>query len=104
MEDGLSVEIDDYTVRVFGELDLYTEPILLETVGKLPLWSEIEVVVDLGECTFMDCAGLHGLLRCSAVVKDAGGKMVLRMPSLAVRRVLELSGVNGDAPFEIEPD
>jgi anti-sigma B factor antagonist len=103
MEDGLSVEIDDYTVRVSGELDLHTEPILLQTVGQLPLRPEVRVVVDLGECTFMDSAGLHGLFRCSAVVHDAGGKVVLRMPSRAVLRVLELSGVDGDAPFDIEP-
>jgi len=61
------------TVRVWGEVDVQTSPVLDEQLQSVLDQGPSSVVVDLGEVTFLDSTGLSvliaGLKRCQA----AGG-------------------------------
>jgi len=82
-------EADRPVVVARGELDVATTESLQKAVidaiaGGSP------VVLDLAGISFMDSTGLAGLIALRRV--DAvGDRLVLRRPSEAVRRVLELT-------------
>lgn len=83
---------DRDVVVVRGELDLATVPAvrerLVEALGRRP----DRLVLDLSGCAFADCTALTLLLqvRCAATLQ--GTTLVLRRPSPAVRRLLEVTG------------
>jgi anti-sigma B factor antagonist len=52
----------DIVLRVAGELDVATEPILTEALAAVRTARHHRVVVDLARVTFMDCHGLSALL------------------------------------------
>jgi anti-anti-sigma factor len=83
----VDVQLEERTALLVGELDMaYTESLataltpLLEQPG--------DVVVDLAHLSFIDSSGLLALLRTADRISD--GRLVLRNPSEAVRRVLDL--------------
>lgn len=62
------------TLRVVGEVDIQTSPILQEQLSRVLDEGSISVVIDFQEVTFLDSTGLSvliaGLKRC----QSAGGK------------------------------
>jgi anti-anti-sigma factor len=76
-----------------GEVDLAAED---------RLWSCVEracgggppVVVDCSQVTFMGSAGIHVLIRAYQRLGSRPGAVVVRNPSVQVRRVLSLTGVD----------
>lgn len=80
----------DTIVRVRGEVDLSTVELLRRRIGRARRASDdAEVVIDLGEVTFIDSAGLCELVRPAV----AGCEVTLVRPSDAVRRLIRLAGV-----------
>jgi anti-anti-sigma factor len=81
-------------VAVSGEVDVCTKaqlqqallPIIRERSGRLML--------DLSGVSFMDCAGLRGLLATRRQAELRGGCMRLIAASAAVRRIIELTGAH----------
>ncbi len=71
-------------VTVRGEVDMANACQLVDAIEAAGT-----AVVDLSGVTFIDSAGLHGLLRAQAAGRERGDAMILRHPSDAVRRVLE---------------
>jgi anti-sigma B factor antagonist len=86
-------ELGDGELRLIGEIDMDTSPILRRHLEADPLIT----VIDLREVTFVDSTGLNVLINANRVRADG---LVLRSPAGAVARVLELSGV--DRMFRIE--
>lgn len=88
------------TVR--GELDLVSAPALRGKLHDATAGSPGEVVVDLERLDFLDSTGISVLVDALKRAEDAGGRMRLRSPTPAVRRVLEVTGLLGlfglDAP------
>jgi anti-sigma B factor antagonist len=84
-----------YVVEVGGELDLYTAPRLSSQLGELIAGGVTHLVVDLTETTFIDSTALHVLLDARKRVRAEGGELVLVCPSPQVRRVFEVTGVDG---------
>jgi anti-sigma B factor antagonist len=78
---------------VEGEIDAHSAPALSTAVAKLP--EAPVVIMDLHGVGFMDSSGLRVLLETSRRAAEAGKKLVLRRPQDAVRRVIEVSGLNG---------
>ncbi len=80
-------------VRVSGEIDIQTSPILEEHLVAAADGGLTSVVVDLAEVTFLDSTGLSvligGLKRC----QEAGGEMRLAGLRPNVRKVLEVTGL-----------
>jgi anti-sigma B factor antagonist len=80
-------------LRVSGELDLYTAPLLTEAVHNQARAGQ-RVVVDLEKVSFMDSTGVSALI---GVIQDAGRNgwelAVARRLSPEVSRVMHLSGL-----------
>ena len=96
---SLAQEVEDDVVRMrlFGELDLATVPDLehgLEHAGDL---APRAMVLDLGELTFIDSAGLRAILSA----KKARQGLTLIGGNSTVRRMFELTRnehlLDGDA-------
>lgn len=79
---------DGWTLE--GEIDAHTAPALAEAMADLPAG---DVTVDVAGITFMDSSGLRVLVEVSSRVRHAGGALILRHPAAAVRRVVEISGL-----------
>lgn len=82
-------------IRVRGELDLATAPVLIEQLAG----NEGPLVFDLRETSFLDSSGLRALL---TVTRADGGSASVICPAGAPRRILEMSGV--DKLFDLYED
>jgi anti-anti-sigma factor len=78
-------------LRLEGELDLATAPFLKEAL--VDLGSERDVHLDLALLTFLDSSGLHVIVALARSL-DGSRSVVLVNPSTAVRRCLELTGID----------
>ncbi len=76
-------------VTVRGEIDMYTIGQLVDAITTVASTA----VVDLCGVTFIDSTGLKGLLRAQKAARQRGDELILRHPSKAVRRLLELTGL-----------
>jgi anti-anti-sigma factor len=91
----LVVDTSDGTalVRPSGELDLATAPTLGRALTLLLREEHRAVVMDLSLLTFSDCAGLRPIRRAVREGARTGIRVELRDPVPAVRRVLDLTGL-----------
>ena len=92
---GLTVERYDSvaTVVVSGELDLATAPRLSAAVadhGDAKL-----LVLDMNATTFIDSTGVRALLHADRRGLGSGSRLVVVAGDGAVRRLLELCGLDG---------
>jgi anti-sigma B factor antagonist len=90
---GLSVRVDDQgrtaRVELAGYLDLGTAPQLREVLGELLRHPELEeVVLNVGEVSFCDAAGLAPLLKTLLALRERGGSLRLEEPQPALLRLL----------------
>jgi len=85
-------------LRVEGELDLATAPLLMEAL--VDLGSERDVHLDLALLTFLDSSGLHAIVALARSF-DGNRSVVLVNPSTAVRRILEITGIDKHPAVEI---
>jgi len=80
-------------VRVSGEVDIQTSPVLEEQLQSLLDQGVSSIRVDLGDVSFLDSTGLSvlvgGLRRC----QSAGGDLRVVSPRPNVRKVLEITGL-----------
>jgi anti-sigma B factor antagonist len=86
---AFGIETGNGVVSVRGEIDRVTIDqvvVAVESAGD-------EVVLELARVTFIDSAGLQGVLRAQQAARRRGGDVVLRRPSHVVARVLEISGL-----------
>jgi anti-sigma B factor antagonist len=68
--------VDAASVRVAGELDIATAPALERTLLESEARAR-RVVLDLRELEFVDCWGVHVIVRASARLRTAGGRLVI---------------------------
>lgn len=90
---------DSYTIRVKGEVDLYSSPELREAITEAVPKAVKEVVVDLAGVPYMDSSGVATLVEGFRAAKARNAGFVLLSPSNQVMKVLQLSKL--DAIFEI---
>ena len=76
-------------VTVRGEIDMDNAGELVDAISGVAGTA----VIDLSGVTFMDSTGLKGLWRAEEVARQRGDELILRRPSKAVRRLLELTGL-----------
>jgi anti-sigma B factor antagonist len=77
-------------LRISGEIDISTAPQLRDHLRQLDTG---RVVVDLSAMTFIDSTGLGVLVGALKRLRDKGGDLVLRAPTRATRKVLDLTGL-----------
>lgn len=94
---------DLVVVSVAGELDL-TSADRLRHALRMALESHSgAVVVDVGEISFIDAAGIGVLIGGATKARETGARFALRHPSRAVTRVLSLLGPEA-AALPVEGD
>jgi anti-sigma B factor antagonist len=76
-----------------GELDAHTAPFLTEAVDQVGEGEPAKIVVDLGQVSFIDSAGLGGLLRVRNAAVESGVPFVVVNRSEIVNRLIELTGL-----------
>ncbi len=81
-------------VRLHGELDLHTAPLLTDTLDDHIRATCGAFVVDLGEVAFLDSSTISALLRARALLGQEDRDLVLVCPPGRIRRVFELTGVS----------
>ena len=81
------------TVVVSGELDVCTEHVLRQALSEVLEQRPERLVLDLTDVTFIDCAAARVLAAAGRALPGAR-KAVIRRPSRAVRRMLELTGIS----------
>ena len=86
-------------VKLRGELDLATAPPAEAEILAALMNGHRQVVVDMGELTFIDSTGISTLLRLEARSRPDPGRLVFRRGTAAVQRVLGLCGVDGHLTF-----
>ena len=95
-EDGSTV------LRVCGEVDLATGPLLWERISAVIADGSTNLVLDLVEMAFIDSTGLSVLVMTMRRLQDVGGQLVLRSPCRMAMRLFQLTGLS--QLLEIEGD
>jgi anti-anti-sigma factor len=94
------VECDgSLTLRVEGEIDIATAPLLEEELERAQGSDAETIVVDLDQVDFIDSTGLHVLIRHSALSSQNGGRLRLTEGSKQVQRLFRLTGTMDHLPF-----
>ncbi len=81
-------------LSVGGEIDLLTAASLVEAASELLTMSPDALILDLGQVTFCDSAGVAALVRIYHKASADGAELRLRNARDMVRHVLEISGVD----------
>ena len=84
-----------FALVLAGEIDSYTAPELADLLAKHP---DVDAV-DLRDVTFIDSSGLRVIVEAHQRRLEEERVLVLRSPSPAVQRLLEISGVAGTSPW-----
>ena len=81
-------------VRLRGDADVYTAPVLERRLNELVDDGAREIVIDLAELTFIDTTGLSVLVGTHRRLRAHDGRIRLRSPSGSVQKVLEITGLD----------
>jgi anti-anti-sigma factor len=87
------------TIVITGELDLTTRPVLAEHLSAALYTRPSRLILDLAGTGFVDC-GSARLIVSAAQFMPPGRHLVVRHPSRAVRRVLELTAFGTGCEIE----
>ncbi len=80
-------------VTLRGEFDLSTAPELRRVVDETCMGKLDQLIVDLGEVTFIDSSGLGALLGRYRRIQALGKGFALAAPSHRVQEILGLVGI-----------
>ena len=96
---------DDHTiVTISGEIDLYTAPRLhSELAAVLVDGMPARVVIDMSGVEFCDSTGMNVLLSCLRQVQERGGELELAAPRPAVKKILQVTGLDSVFTIVNEP-
>jgi anti-anti-sigma factor len=90
------------TVCISGELDLASLPFLAAQLSQILQGSPRRLVFDLTRVGFIDVAAARQLASTAQSLPE-GGRPVIRSASPLVRRLLELTGLDGQFEIVTEP-
>ena len=80
------------TVAFEGEIDHHSAVSVRSDIDRLIFdLRPQKVVLDLSEISFMDSSGLGLIMGRYALIKDLGGSLSLRAPTVAVMKILSLA-------------
>lgn len=94
---SVATNVDSGTarVRVGGELDINTAPLVADELTHLVSERVTSVVIDVSELTFVDSTGLRAILAGREKLQASGASLVLEGASGVVERVLDMTGLRG---------
>lgn len=80
-------------MSVQGEIDLYTVPRLQRALADALAAGRVRLVVDMSGVDFCDSTGVNVLLAAHRQAREAGGDLELASPRPAVRKILQVTGL-----------
>ncbi len=94
-------EGDQLTALLSGELDHHSAAVIRQAVDfaveeQLPK----TLILDFGAVSFMDSAGIGLVLGRHKLMDAHGGTVTVRNPSVHIRKVMRLSGIDQIAKME----
>lgn len=90
-------------LRLTGELDLSTAPILDEAIRQALVGHCEELVVDVGALDFIDARGLGTIVNGHHLAMSRGVPLVLRDPSPLAAMMIEVTGISQVLRIERRP-
>ena len=81
-------------IRLQGEIDIATLPVLDEALSAMVDGNRGDVVVDLADVDFIGVAGLGALCTHARRLRQRGDRLVVSSPSTFTRRVIDILGVS----------
>ncbi len=85
---------DDCAVlRVTGEVDVYTAPMLRERIRELAGSGAVHLIADLGQVDFLDSTGLGVLVGGLKRLREEGGSLALVITAPRILRVFQITGL-----------
>lgn len=104
----LSIDVHDRrgvaVVRLVGEVDLATVPLLSERLQALDAAGQTRFVVDLDGVGFVDSTGLGVLIGALKRSRSRGGSMSLVCSDEQLLHVLEATGLDSVFPVHTDLD
>jgi anti-anti-sigma factor len=104
--EATAVQLDDgvRVIAVRGELDLSTASDLEGPLEDAVSSGDASVLIDLGDCEFIDSTGIALIVRAwqrldRAADGDGNGRVVICSDNDQVRRVLEITGLELSIPI-----
>lgn len=99
MGDRITVnDAADGMIAIAGEFDAFGAPLVESALAELP--ASRDALVDVSGVTFVDSAGLRVLVRHSERLRASGASLHLRDATDALRRLIELTGL--DSAFVLD--
>ena len=90
----VSRQADDWRLRLDGDLDMETTRDLHAAFSRVAAQPGQDVLVDLKDTTFCDCAGLTALVDEHRRFGGNGVTLVIENPPRLVRRLLAITGLD----------
>lgn len=87
----VNVQPQQRSVVLEGDVDLMTAPEVERAVAELGLDGDVALAMDA--VGFLDSSGLRMIIATQMALHDAGHRLLIVDPSAAVRRVLEITGL-----------
>jgi anti-anti-sigma factor len=97
---GASDSVRSTVVAVEGEIDLGTSAQLRQALTEVFDEGSTDITVDLAAVEFIDATGIGTLVAASNKAHSLGGRLRLRAPSHAVRRILRIFRLHADLSLE----
>ena len=95
-----SREVGDRTVvAVGGEVDVYTAPVLDDSLSALISSGRVSLVVDLTAVDFLDSTGLGVLVKALKRAREHDGSLDVVATADRIRKVFRITGLDAVMPL-----
>jgi anti-sigma B factor antagonist len=84
---------DCAVLRVSGEVDAYTAPMLREQIRELTAKGAVHLIADLSQVDFLDSTGLGALIGGLKRLREAGGSLTLVIVAPRILRLFQITGL-----------
>jgi anti-sigma B factor antagonist len=92
---------DCAVLRVAGEVDLYTAPLLRERIRELAASGAVHLIADLTQVDYLDSTGLGVLVGGLKRLREDGGSLALVIATPRILRIFQIIGLT--RAFDIWP-
>src|ERR1700733_15539955 len=84
---------DCAVLRVTGEVDVYTAPVLRERIRELAALGAVPLIADLAQVDFLDSTGLGVLVGGLKRLREDGGSLALVITTPRILRIFQITGL-----------